>query len=411
MNKFLFILLVFSFEISFSQVQSLVDDLLNKTIASSSSSLLENALDLQKFKPNNSIDFSLRMVNLDSTSAQFEIVDDNKTTINYAITYTLQTKDNSLPNQLTSESATITKSFEMQTNSIYLVNKQEELLKNTTRSDTPFFEDNGEKTDSGENYNSAEKIEIKSKTWQEVHRFLAGELESNRLYEINIDITAKLAHLSNSILKETLKVNNKKYKETKKNFRFTFLTTFDVDKAAQLACNNSKSNANQHQSASSTCYLTNNDCSRCKATCYLKEFNKIVNVLDVSAKKEAASKPVYCEPCPCDQSKSTGECLIVNVNNQQEGGQVDNFQPPVIKCKQCIIPYTGDQCKDCEKEGFEFYKNEEGLCVKCDCNNNAYLDLNIDNTVIGNSRRKCSPITGKVISEYNRKFFDLNIKT
>ena len=378
------------------------EQLLDKAINSAASSQFQKELSPLKYKANSTIDFDLKLVNVDTTSAQFEIIDDNKTTINYAISYTIQSKDNSftLSTQQISETTVSSKSFEMQTNSISLLNKQEELLqnRNVSSSAIPKMEDNGEKTDSGESYNSEERLEIKSKTWQEVHRFLVNDLEPNRLYEIKFDITAKLAHLSSSLIKNAAKViTSKKSKETKTSFKFNFVTPFDVEKTADLACKNARLNTKQTSntalSMSSSCYLNDNDCTKCKPTCFKREPNKIgPSIVDLNG------KPILCEPCPCDQSKSTGECMIANPM-QQEGSlvQSNNFQPPVIKCKQCIEPYTGDQCKDCDGEGIDFYKNEDGICVKCECNNNARLDSEYENKDPTNAKRKCSPITGKII--------------
>lgn len=351
---------------------------------------LEKALNLHQLLkqnlPESMLNIDLKLVNVDSKSAQFELIDDNLTTINYVISYTIQMKDSTV-NQLT-ESVVSKMTFDLQTNSIYLLNKQEELLKNRTSSannEAQNVDDNGDKGDSGEKYNSEEKLQIKSKSYVDVHRFTVENLESNRLYEINIDLTAKLAHLSASLTRDTVKLSNKKFKETKKSFNFKFQTTFDVDLAAEQACKNAKS---ANKSSIATCYENNNDCTKCKSTCYMNVLNKI----DSSSTK----KPIYCEPCPCDQSKSTGECIVDTFKNQQDKSQVNNYQPQIIKCKQCIEPYAGDQCKDCKNEGIDYYKNEEGVCVKCDCNNNAALDNTINDASKNfKNKRKCSTITGK----------------
>ena len=361
---------------------------------------------LKQLTPDSTIAFDLKLVNVYATSAQFELIDDNLTTINYVVSYTTRMKDNKPLSAGTSgldESAVSTKTFEMQTNSVSLLNKQEELLNRSS----PAIDDQmmDEKVDSGEKYNSEERLQIRSKPWVEVHRFVVNDLESNQLYEINFDITAKLAHLSASITKGTVRLSNKKYKETKKTFNFKFVTTFDIDLAAEKACQsaNNKSLSVQQQADESTCYASPSDCTKCKSTCFRKQLNKIGGSGNAAA---SSSKPILCEPCPCDQSKSTGECLLVDssasspiANSQQGQTQSNNFQPPVIKCKQCIEPYTGDQCKDCMSEGLDFYKNEEGLCVKCECNNNAALDNGDAAFKSANkNKRKCNAITGMQIN-------------
>lgn len=92
-------------------------------------------------------------------------------------------------------------------------------------------------------------------------------------------------------------------------------------------------------------------------------------------------KPILCEACPCDTSRSTGECFVEQTSSD------NGYQQ--IKCKQCKEPYIGPACNDCQNEGIDYYKNEHGECVKCFCNNNAALDLNPNS-----KRRKCQSITG-----------------
>lgn len=355
-------------------------DLLNKTTTQKTP--LKNLL---KTLNSNELTFNLKLVNVDSTSAQFELTDDNSTTINYIISYSIKTKGKP------DSSIFKTKKFEMQTNSRVLINQQEELLK--SQAAAPSVDNNllAGLSDSGEKYDSEEKLSIESKSWTDVHRFLVAELESDRLYEIDFDITAKQAYLSASLTGNLL--HRIKLKEGKATFNFEFQTTFDIDKAIVQACNINSDKAASNQ----TCYARENDCTKCKPVCYKRELNRIVGVSVDSVKKTSddVSKSILCEPCPCDQSKSTGECVVVARNADDLAK--NNFQPDVIKCKQCIIPYTGDQCNECEKEGIDNYKSEMGLCVKCECNGNAAWDqANVDERDNG-VKRKCKAVSGMCI--------------
>ena len=55
---------------------------------------LEKALNLHQLLkqnlPESMLNIDLKLVNVDSKSAQFELIDDNLTTINYVISYTIQ---------------------------------------------------------------------------------------------------------------------------------------------------------------------------------------------------------------------------------------------------------------------------------------------------------------------------------
>ena len=108
-----------------------------------------------------SIDFNLRLVDVDSSSAQFELVDDNTTTINYVIAYEITSQfysmDKSSKTPIT-ETTTSRKKLQMQTNSLSLLNRQEELLKN--RTDEIETDEPTETTDSGERFNTEETMEV-----------------------------------------------------------------------------------------------------------------------------------------------------------------------------------------------------------------------------------------------------------
>jgi hypothetical protein len=347
----------------------------------------------------NVIKFDLKLVNVDSTSASFEIVDDNKTTINYAISYVLTSKTMAVSatgEDYMADSIKANKDFQLQTNSLDLLNKQEELL-NKTKALHPNLESETEDeeapkaSDSGEKYNADEKAEIKSRNYEDVHRFLVEDLEPNRYYEINFTIKAKLAHLSSSLLLlSTTNLNNGQkskeylYKkvETIRQLQFKFKTTYDYKRAALLACNNSK------YDPQSSCYVPSSDCKLCRPTCYqVKESRNQVD--------QTASNLVLCEACPCDTSRSTGVCTATD----QDISRPENkfLQSQVIKCKQCIKPYTGLLCNECENEGIDTYKNEFGECVKCDCSGNSVYE-NLDESSRGAyKRRKCQAITGNYL--------------
>lgn len=120
------------------------------------------------------------------------------------------------------------------------------------------------------------------------------------------------------------------------------------------------------------------------------------------------SKIILCEACPCDTSRSTGACEVVppasaSSSSSSSSDSVVLASYPQIKCKQCIEPYVGDRCNDCQNEGIDYYKNERGECVKCFCNNNAALDaINPSSSSSSSSslsvrRRKCNSITGVCI--------------
>lgn len=117
---------------------------------------------------------------------------------------------------------------------------------------------------------------------------------------------------------------------------------------------------------------------------------------------------ILCEACPCDTSRSTGECIVVMASSSDQQKQssssdsrssavISNY--PQIKCTQCIEPYVGAKCNDCQNEGIDYYKNENGECVKCFCNNNAAVDVNspLKSPLSSNRRRKCNSITGMCI--------------
>jgi hypothetical protein len=352
---------------------------------------------------NNMIKFDLKIVNVDSTSARFEITDDNRTTINYAVSYVLtsstMTTNPSNGEDYLSDTIKITKDFQLQTNSLNLLNKQEELLGDADARTalTPNLDENTDAKDndddSGEKYNEDDKEAIKNRNYEDVHRFLVEDLEPNRYYEINFTIRAKLAHLSSSLLLlSTTRLNNSQrskelvYKrvETTRQLQFKFKTTFDLERAAVLACNNSK------YDEAGSCYAPNSDCLKCKPTCYQVRESR-------NQQQQTAVDKVLCEACPCDTSRSTGECSATDPSTDTSASRPENrfLQAQVIKCTQCIRPYMGSLCNECENDGVDYYKNEFGQCVECNCNGNSAYE-NLDSVArSGYKRRKCQAITGK----------------
>ncbi len=349
---------------------------------------------------NNIIEFDLKLININTNNVQFELIDDNQTAINYLIKYELinSHKAFSQEKQTIVEASKMSNQFHMQTNSLGLIKRQEELLKEKKETIEDF--NNEENTDGGERFNSAEVIDIKSKSYDDTHKFLIDELDSNRLYELNFEIQARKVRLHDELLL------NFSSSETIKSFNFKFQTAFDYDQQAYLACNNSlKPNKNDQVDYRlfqySSCYLSDSNCTRCKSTCY--EIKQTIDAKNTIQIKESVSKPVLCEPCPCDQLKSTGECYVDDQLKQFNNKNTKDLyffpEQQFLKCKQCIEPYTGDFCNECINEGVDYYKNELGECVKCECNNNALLDhkelmASLGNKMVISKARKCQPITG-----------------
>lgn len=331
----------------------------------------------------NELNFNVIITSLDSTSVELEIMDDNKTTTNYAVEYSLTSTSSS--DSLSSSSITTKKSFEIQTNSMSLLNEQQKIITENVMEESDI--ESMVPNDGGDLFNLQEKMEVTSKSYKEVHRMLIEDLEPNRYYELELTIKAKQAYLTSLLTKS--KVPD--VKETTKQFLFRFKTTFDYDLAVSLACNNSLTNPKSTKADSSlyqvsSCYEANTNCTKCKPTCYeVKRNNKNQPAVD--------TKPTLCEACPCDTSRSTGECSAVE--NNKKDSSVDKFtQSQTIVCKQCKKPYAGLLCNECENEGFDYYKNEIGECMKCSCNGNSASE-NINNGE--NKRPKCQKITGKKI--------------
>ena len=329
--------------------------------------------------------FNLKLINVDSGSAQFEITDDNLTATNYVITYTLKSNYFSmdfLKRPILEQTSFIDK-LQMQTNlrNLILIQQDEEnkrkmlsLNKNISQNETNYsYEDDEAEDASGGKFSSDEILEFNNKTEQDLHKFVIENLDENRFYEINLTITAFEIHFKTQEL-------NHKLRKNLRNFEFKFKTTFDILKAAKEACEDSKHaeilNGDASISLTASCYLKNSNCSKCKSNCYqIKQYSRNLS----------KDNPILCEACPCDSLKSTGECVEVEQSKPQQ---------QVIKCKQCNSPYLGQFCNDCENEGIDYFKNEFGQCVRCECNDNSAFD---NDDLKNKKKRKCQAITGMKI--------------
>ena len=275
-----------------------------------------------------SIQFDLKLVNIDAYKAEFEMVDDNITTINYEIEYELISKSKTFNKLPLSELTISTKTFDMQTNPIYLLNKQEQIRLNhsiskmTNKSDIIMNINNDETdvsvTNSGETYSSDEILEINTKSYEDIHRFFINDLESNKIYQVNFKVVASLAHLKDDVL-----IGNDS--QTKKYFKFDFQSKY----LAKVNCQN------EIKDVEFSCYEPNLNCSKCKSNCYETNYA----YLHTTDGNNVNNQIKQCLECPCDTLRSTGECHEIT--------RVDNFYDPrQVVCKECLYPYTGNSCND-----------------------------------------------------------------
>ncbi|CAF0951913.1 unnamed protein product [Brachionus calyciflorus] len=274
-------------------------------------------------------DFELRIFNVESNRVIFEIQDDNKTTLNYLIEYTLESHD---PR---TGSINFKSMLKVQTNPITLVELEEEIEKTNKN----LLLDEPPKDLTGEIYNDDKKSQIKNMTYKDVHYFYIDELEANRIYKIKLKLNCTKAHLSLDLLSNQVIAYNETYIQ---EFNFEVKTKFDSNLLKSFKCNDSIN-------FESSCFVENSNCSQCKTNCY-----------------KVNQEPLICSPCPCDSKRSTGICKVISESS--------NFEPEKIKCDECLHPYAGQMCTECVNEGIEYYKDDNGECKKCFCNNNSYLD-------------------------------------
>ena len=304
-------------------------------------------------------DFDLKLVRVDYTTAQFEISDDNATAHNYLIAYELSSVMHYIDKAKVPiwDKTTSSSNIQLQTNMLRLI-EQAAALNHTIANAT------GENDvwDNGEQFTPSEVNRLKSETSAEQHRFTIDSLDENRFYEIKLSVSAKQAYLKLSKIDTT--TDNSQ--SVSKLFHFNFKTQYDVKKAALEACHSALS-----LPINESCYRVDSNCTVCASHCY-----------EVKGNKVDPKGPVLCQQCPCENKKSTGEC-------DNSGSNTDPAENANLKCKQCLKPYTGQFCTECLNEGVDYFKNELGECVKCDCSRNAAHDFKSNNR-----KRKCEEITG-----------------
>lgn len=124
-----------------------------------------------------SFDFNIKLTNVDSSSAEFEVFDNNRTTINYNISYKL-TSNSSASDHKTEVFTSTEYSFAMQTNSATLLAEQRKYVSNDESADA--LKESMRKDDQGEIYTVGVIDRINSKSYEDVHRFVVPDLDPNR---------------------------------------------------------------------------------------------------------------------------------------------------------------------------------------------------------------------------------------
>lgn len=139
--------------------------------------LLLIAVTLVKSDDDSLLAFNLKLTNVDSSSAEFEVLDNNRTTITYKIGYKL-TSNSSAADHKTEVFISTEYSFEMQTNSATLLAEQQKLLSDDDSADV--LKQSMHKDDRGVIFTSDFIDRIHSKTYEEIHRFIVPDLDPNR---------------------------------------------------------------------------------------------------------------------------------------------------------------------------------------------------------------------------------------
>lgn len=319
------------------------------------------------------LSFALNIASVDYKTAKFELVDDNSTPTNYLIKYDVTSVDqyvaeNGIP---ISEKDHSSNTLEVQTNSKTIITNNQ-----TTKVDFTFW-------DNGVQLTSDEMDSIQSKSTQEQHRFEIDTLDENRVYVVTFSVIASLAQ--RGVFKSEPFFDARR---TVKKFRLQFRTRYDVHSAAQVQC---KSQLDYEANGlieplKSSCYLVASNCTQCTPDCFQ------VRGMDDNNEKSPANGPILCQRCPCDRSKSTGECTVTEDNS-------DVFNPQLkFKCTQCSGSYVGNLCDRCKGEGFDLFRDENGKCRTCQCSGNSLYDNTDFNGHTGKVKRKCTPITGKLFT-------------
>ena len=202
-----------------------------------------------------SLKFTIKIINVNYTNAQFEIVDDNKTPTNYLIAYNLNsvylyTNKNGV--SITERDSSKNK-FEIQTNS-----PAQRFNSTNKKSIEPIFWDNGKQL------SSEEVMLLQSKTSVESHRFSIDTLDQNRVYDISFTIIASVTQTKvfNSSLEFT--------KQSVRTFMLQFRTPYNAVQAVESACNEIK-NAEKTgliEVIDYSCYQIATNCTKCAVGCY-----------------------------------------------------------------------------------------------------------------------------------------------
>lgn len=315
------------------------------------------------------LSFSINIASVDYKTAKFELVDDYSTPTNYLIKYNIKSiyqyvDKNGIP---ISEKDHSSNTFEVQTNSKTIVTNE------TPKVDFTFW-------DNGVQLTPEEMASIQSKSTQEQHRFGIDTLDENRVYVVSFTVIASIAQ--RRIFKSEPFFDARR---TVKKFRLQFRTKYDVSSAAQAQCKSQLDyEANgMIEPLKSSCYLLASNCTQCTPDCYQVRDNDDNN-------NSNENGPILCQRCPCDTSKSTGECTVTEDNSEV-------FNPKLkFKCSQCSGSYVGDLCDRCKGEGFDLFRDNKGICQKCQCSGNSLYDNSDFNSHTGKVKRKCAPITGKL---------------
>jgi hypothetical protein len=326
--------------------------------------------DIDALFSQDSLTFYIKLTSVGYTNASFKIVDDNTTPTNYIINYKIEnapTKYQETNTNLIIEKDRLENSLEIQTNSIVAGSNGLDLL---------FWSNGNQLTDE-------EVKAIKAKTTLEQHTVTINSLEEDRVYDISFTIIGSLAQ---SKVFKTAKFFDSK--RSVKNFHIQFRTHLDVRQEAEAACL-AATNAEKDgliEVLKKSCYQIGSNCTKCNPDCYL-----------VKGSTPVAGEAVLCRKCPCDRTRSSGVCTVKYEST--EVSHVDNLADlPIFTCTGCVKPYTGLMCDECEREGFDFYKNIQGECVKCVCSGNSLYDNSDFNSHVGeNQKRKCAPVTGECV--------------
>ena len=321
--------------------------------------------------------FDIRIVSVSFKSAEFELIDDYSTPTNYLIQYdTTSFYDSVGPTGTTIHESDHTKgTFEIQTNS--KVNATRSNLTNqTTAVDFTFW-------DNGVQLKPEEMDLIQSRSSQQQHRFTVDTLDENRVFDVNFNVIASLAQ--RKVFQSEAFFDSRR---TIRKLRLRFKTKFDIQAAAQDTCQRQMKYEmkNVDSELKTSCYVAGSNCTRCSPGCYQLKDSATQKNVTVSKQSEEA---VLCQRCPCDTSKSSGECTVT-----EDRSEVFNPQMK-FTCSQCVGPYAGDLCGKCRGEGFDLFRNERGECRTCQCSGNSPYDNTDFNSHSVKTKRKCAPVTGR----------------